>query len=65
MIDYIVLGGSSRSVGRSEASNSFALLIPCHRVVHADFSIGGYKLDEKVKLEILLSKTEATKKLKG
>lgn len=48
-----VTGGSPRSVGRAEASNPFPLLIPCHRVVRSDFSIGGYGLGEKVKLELL------------
>lgn len=48
-----VTGGSPRSVGRAEASNPFPLLIPCHRVVRSNFSIGGYGLGEKVKLEIL------------
>ena len=48
-----VAGGSPRSVGRAEASNPFPLLIPCHRVVRADFSIGGYGLGEKVKLKLL------------
>jgi len=48
-----VAGGSPRSVGRAEASNPFPLLIPCHRVVRADFSLGGYGLGEKVKLELL------------
>jgi len=31
-----------RVVGRVMASNPFAPLIPCHRVVRSDFSIGGY-----------------------
>lgn len=48
-----VTAGSPRSVGRAEASNPFPLLIPCHRVVRTDFSIGGYGLGEKVKLQIL------------
>jgi len=48
-----VAGGSPRSVGRAEASNPFPLLIPCHRVVRSNFSIGGYGLGEKVKLRIL------------
>ena len=48
-----VAGGSPRSVGRAEASNPFPLLIPCHRVVRIDFSIGGYGLGKKVKLELL------------
>jgi len=46
-------GGSPRSVGRAEASNPFPLLIPCHRVVRSNLSIGGYGLGQKVKLQIL------------
>ena len=48
-----VAEGSPRSVGRAEASNPFPLLIPCHRVVRSNFSIGGYGLGEKIKLQIL------------
>jgi len=48
-----VVGGSPRAVGRAEALNPFPLLIPCHRVVRGDFSIGGYGLGEKVKLGLL------------
>jgi len=50
-------GGSPRAVGRVMATNPFPLLIPCHRVVQADFSIGGYggnsPSGKKLKLEIL------------
>ncbi len=48
-----VVGGSARSVGRVEALNPFPLLIPCHRVVRSDLSIGGYGCGEQVKMEIL------------
>lgn len=48
-----VVGGSARSVGRVQASNPFPLLIPCHRVVRSDLSIGGYGYGEQVKREIL------------
>ena len=48
-----VAGGSARSVGRVEASNPFPLLIPCHRVVCSDWSIGGYGYGEQIKWEIL------------
>jgi O-6-methylguanine DNA methyltransferase len=48
-----VVGGNARSVGRVEASNPFPLLIPCHRVVRSDLSIGGYGCGEQVKMEIL------------
>jgi O-6-methylguanine DNA methyltransferase len=47
------VGGCARSVGRVEASNPVPLLIPCHRVVRSDLSVGGYGYGELVKLEIL------------
>jgi len=37
-----VAGGSPRSVGRVMATNPFAPLIPCHRVVAADLALCGY-----------------------
>jgi O-6-methylguanine DNA methyltransferase len=46
-------GGSPRAVGRVMATNPFAPLIPCHRVVQADFSIGGYGGGKETKLEFL------------
>ncbi len=36
------VGGSPRAVGNVMAYNPFPLLIPCHRVVRADFTVGGY-----------------------
>lgn len=35
-------GGSPRAVGRVMASNPFPLVVPCHRVVCSDFTLGGY-----------------------
>ncbi len=46
-------GGSPRSVGRVMATNPFAPLIPCHRVVAADMTLGGYGGGLKAKWEIL------------
>lgn len=34
--------GGPRAVGQVMASNPFAPLVPCHRVIKADFSIGGF-----------------------
>jgi methylated-DNA-[protein]-cysteine S-methyltransferase len=48
-----IAGGIARSVGRIEATNPFALLIPCHRVVCSDLRLGGYVNGEQVKKEIL------------
>jgi len=47
------VGGSPRAVGNAMAFNPFALLIPCHRVVRADFSVGGYGLNGDVKRKLL------------
>lgn len=35
-------GGGPRAVGNVMAANPFAPLIPCHRVVCSDFTLGGY-----------------------
>lgn len=47
------VGGSPRSVGRVMALNPFPLLIPCHRIVASDFSLGGYGRGLQIKLGIL------------
>jgi len=36
------VGGGPRAVGQIMASNPFAPIIPCHRVVKSDFSLGGF-----------------------
>jgi O-6-methylguanine DNA methyltransferase len=49
-------GGGARAVGRVMASNPFPLVVPCHRVVCSDFTLGGYGggyEDVPVKLGIL------------
>jgi len=48
-----VAGGSARSVGQVEALNPVPLLIPCHRVVCSDLSVGGYGYGKEAKLGIL------------
>lgn len=44
--------GAVRAVGRACATNPVALIIPCHRVVREDKSLGGYRwgLERKKKL---------------
>ncbi|MEM0313932.1 MAG: methylated-DNA--[protein]-cysteine S-methyltransferase, partial [Candidatus Bathyarchaeia archaeon] len=44
---------SPRAVGRAMALNPFILIVPCHRVVYSDFSLGGYGEGLNVKMEIL------------
>ena len=48
-----VCGGSPRAVGQAMARNPMPLLIPCHRVVRSDMSLGGFGYGVKTKWEIL------------
>lgn len=43
-----------RAVANALARNPHPIKIPCHRVVRADGKVGGYKLGEKRKVELLL-----------
>jgi methylated-DNA-[protein]-cysteine S-methyltransferase len=47
------VGGGPRAVGNVMASNPFAPIVPCHRVVSSDFTLGGYGGGLKVKLAFL------------
>ncbi|MDY7098104.1 MAG: methylated-DNA--[protein]-cysteine S-methyltransferase [Pseudomonadota bacterium] len=44
---------ASRAVGSANGANNIAVLIPCHRVVQADGSIGGYAYGPQIKRELL------------
>jgi O-6-methylguanine DNA methyltransferase len=46
-------GGGARAVGNAMATNKFAPLVPCHRVVTSSLGLGGYGGGLKVKLEFL------------
>lgn len=46
-------GGSPRSVGRIMATNPFAPLVPCHRVVGADMTLWGYGGGVNLKWDLL------------
>lgn len=48
-----ISGGSPRSIGRVMASNPFAPLVPCHRVVTANMTLGGYGFGLETKWRIL------------
>jgi AraC family transcriptional regulator of adaptative response/methylated-DNA-[protein]-cysteine methyltransferase len=50
---------ATRAVARACATNPVALVIPCHRVVRTDGSIGGYRWGISRK-EILLKKERAS-----
>jgi methylated-DNA-[protein]-cysteine S-methyltransferase len=47
------VGGGPRAVGNIMASNPFAPIVPCHRVVKSDFTLGGYGFGLKAKAELL------------
>jgi len=47
------VGGSPRAVGNVMASNPFAPIVPCHRVVKSNFTLGGYGGGLEVKVELL------------
>jgi AraC family transcriptional regulator of adaptative response/methylated-DNA-[protein]-cysteine methyltransferase len=50
-----VLGNpkASRAVGGANGANNVAVLIPCHRVIAADGSLGGYAYGTAIKAELL------------
>jgi methylated-DNA-[protein]-cysteine S-methyltransferase len=45
--------GAARAVGTALANNPFPLVIPCHRVVRADGSLGGFGGGSRMKKELL------------
>lgn len=47
------MGGSPRAVGRVMATNPFPPLVPCHRVVRSDFTLGGFGGGIALKWEML------------
>ncbi len=47
-------GGGPRAVGNIMAANPFAPIVPCHRVVSSDFTLGGYGGGLDVKLAFLV-----------
>jgi AraC family transcriptional regulator of adaptative response/methylated-DNA-[protein]-cysteine methyltransferase len=44
---------ASRAVGGANGANRIAVLIPCHRVIAADGTLGGYAWGLEIKAELL------------
>lgn len=44
---------ASRAVGGANGANNIAVLIPCHRVIQSDGSLGGYAYGLEIKAELL------------
>lgn len=45
--------GASRAVGQALARNPFPIIIPCHRTIKSDGSLGGYSGGIKLKRQLL------------
>jgi O-6-methylguanine DNA methyltransferase len=45
--------GASRAVGNALNKNPFPIIVPCHRVVHSDGSIGEYAFGKDLKRKLL------------
>ncbi len=45
--------GASRAVGRANATNPIALIIPCHRVIGSDGAQTGFAFGEEIKRQLL------------
>lgn len=57
--------GASRAVGAANAANRIAVLVPCHRVVAANGSLGGYAWGLALKAELLRRESAAAPPLAG
>lgn len=45
--------GAARAVGNALAANPFPLIVPCHRVIRSDGTIGGFTGGEDIKRRLL------------
>jgi len=45
--------GAARAVGRANATNPIAIVVPCHRVIGADGSLTGYAYGVELKRNLL------------
>lgn len=44
---------SPRAIGQALKANPNPIKVPCHRIIHEDGRIGGYKLGVKKKIKLL------------
>lgn len=61
----LATAGASRAVGAANAANRIAVLVPCHRVVAANGSLGGYAWGLALKAELLRRESAAAPPLAG
>lgn len=55
--------GASRAVGSTMAKNPWTLLVPCHRVVKSDGSLGNYSAADGIKTKNWLINHEKSQKM--
>ena len=53
-----VAGGGARSVGNVMAKNPFPLILPCHRVIRHDLTLGNFGHGRDVKKKLLMREDE-------
>jgi methylated-DNA-[protein]-cysteine S-methyltransferase len=51
---HLGLAGGAQAVGAALSNNPFPIIIPCHRTVRTDGSIGGYQGGSKMKKALLI-----------
>lgn len=51
---------ASRAVGRANATNPIALIIPCHRVIGRDGTMTGFAFGEDIKRQLLTHESAST-----
>lgn len=54
---------ASRAVGRANATNPIALIIPCHRVIGSDGAMTGFAFGEEIKRQLLDHEVASTPEL--
>jgi AraC family transcriptional regulator, regulatory protein of adaptative response / methylated-DNA-[protein]-cysteine methyltransferase len=54
-----------RAVAKANSSNQLAIIIPCHRVINIDKTLGGYSAGVKKKKWLLDHELKVTRKLKA
>jgi AraC family transcriptional regulator of adaptative response/methylated-DNA-[protein]-cysteine methyltransferase len=53
--------GAARAIGQAVGANGVSVLVPCHRVLAAGGSIGGYRWGSNLKLALLRREAMATR----
>ena len=51
--EYIGISKGARAVGNALARNPFPIIIPCHRAIRFDMTLGGYQGGMKMKRDLL------------